>query len=247
MPRGYTSGSQVARVVTEPWAAENLYCPACPSPRLLSLKANTPASDLICPRCEENFQLKSTRSRFTTRIPDAAYSRMIEAIEGGVTPSIFALQYDLIAWRVLELTLIPRFAYSTKDIFRRPPLSASAKRHDWVGCDILLAAIPQSARIKVITDSIPTGPAHVRAQFQRLKPLQRVSTRVRGWTLDVLRIVEAFGEGNFSLQDVYAFERDLRVLHPKNRHVREKIRQQIQVLRDLHFIEFLDRGHYRLL
>jgi hypothetical protein len=29
-------------------------------------------------------------------------------------------------------------------------------------------------------------------------------------------------------------------------HVRDKIRQQLQVLRDLGFIEFLDRGHYRM-
>ena len=34
-------------------------------------------------------------------------------------------------------------------------------------------------------------------------------------------------------------------LHPDNRHVRDKIRQQLQVLHDLGFVEFLGRGRYR--
>jgi type II restriction enzyme len=37
----------------------------------------------------------------------------------------------------------------------------------------------------------------------------------------------------------------LQKLHPANRHVRDKIRQQLQVLRDLGLIEFLGRGGYR--
>lgn len=35
-------------------------------------------------------------------------------------------------------------------------------------------------------------------------------------------------------------------LHSKNRHVRDKIRQQLQVLRDLGLIDFLGFGSYRL-
>ena len=37
----------------------------------------------------------------------------------------------------------------------------------------------------------------------------------------------------FTTADVYAFERELERLHPGNRHVRDKIRQQLQVLRDM--------------
>jgi type II restriction enzyme len=31
---GYKSRSQIARIVTESWAADNLYCVACDRPRL---------------------------------------------------------------------------------------------------------------------------------------------------------------------------------------------------------------------
>lgn len=36
-------------------------------------------------------------------------------------------------------------------------------------------------------------------------------------------------------------------LHPGNRHVRDKIRQQLLLLRDLGLLKFLDAGSYLLL
>jgi type II restriction enzyme len=50
-----------------------------------------------------------------------------------------------------------------------------------------------------------------------------------------------------TLQDVYAFTAQLQTLHPDNRHVPDKIRQQLQVLRDLGLVEFLGGGRYRSL
>jgi type II restriction enzyme len=35
-------------------------------------------------------------------------------------------------------------------------------------------------------------------------------------------------------------------LHPANRNIRPKIRQQLQVLRDMGLVEFLGGGEYRL-
>jgi len=46
--------------------------------------------------------------------------------------------------------------------------------------------------------------------------------------------------------DVYAHADVLAKLHPNNAHVRDKIRQQLQVLRDLGLLEFLAPGPYRL-
>ena len=74
---------------------------------------------------------------------------------------------------------------------------------------------------------------------------QRIRHDARGCTLDVLNVVRALNKDVFSLRDVYAFAAHLEKLHPDNRHGRDKIRQQLQVLRDLGFVEFLDRGHYR--
>jgi hypothetical protein len=52
--------------------------------------------------------------------------------------------------------------------------------------------------------------------------------------------------GIFTTAEVYAFERELERLHPDNRHVRDKIRQQLQVLRDAGLLVHVGRGKWRL-
>jgi type II restriction enzyme len=85
----------------------------------------------------------------------------------------------------------------------------------------------------------------VRRQYARVKPLAKLDADQRGWTLDVLNVVRSLGNERFSLSDVYAHEDVLSKLHPRNMHVRDKIRQQLQVLRDLGLLEFLGGGQYR--
>jgi Dam-replacing HTH domain len=49
----------------------------------------------------------------------------------------------------------------------------------------------------------------------------------------------------FSNEDVYAFERELEALHPGNRHIRDKIRQQLQVLRDRGLLVHVGRNRWK--
>ena len=58
--------------------------------------------------------------------------------------------------------------------------------------------------------------------------------------------MEAIGRSEFTLDDVYRFEDRLASIYPGNSNVRPKIRQQLQVLRDQGFIEFVGRAIYRL-
>ena len=68
----------------------------------------------------------------------------------------------------------------------------------------------------------------------------------KGWLVSVLRCVEQLGKSEFSLNEVYSFEKELGSAYPDNRHVRAKIRQQLQVLRDNGYLEFAGRGAYKL-
>ena len=101
-------------------------------------------------------------------------------------------------------------------------------------------------------------------------PPGEIKAKERGWTLDVLNAVRrlcavsapsgrnvpaALPPGTsqrdvptneFTTADVYAFERELEALHPDNRHVRDKIRQQLQVLRDMKLLIHVERGVWRL-
>jgi type II restriction enzyme len=75
-----------------------------------------------------------------------------------------------------------------------------------------------------------------------LRPLQELSVKERGWTLDVLRVVQSLGKQEFKTSDMYEYVRHFEELHPDNRHVRDKIRQQLQVLRDRGFLSQVERG-----
>jgi hypothetical protein len=50
----------------------------------------------------------------------------------------------------------------------------------------------------------------------------------------------------FTTAEVYAFTRELEKLHPDNRRVKDKIRQQLQVLRDAGLLIHIGRGEWKL-
>lgn len=242
----YKSASQRARVGTESWGTHNFFCPACDSPRLQATPQGTAAIDYTCPACQSPFQLKSQSKAFGSRVLDAAYSEMKRSILEDQTPNLYIMHYDLDAWAVQTLILIPRFAFALSAIERRKPLAATARRAGWVGCNIVLDRIPAIARIPIVQDGRVWPRPAVREAYRRLRPLESLRVEKRGWTLDVLKVVQSLRKEEFLLSDVYAHAGALSKLHPENRHVLPKIRQQLQVLRDLGHLEFVDRGRYRV-
>lgn len=242
----YKSAAQQARVVSEAWGRDNLYCANCQSPFLTPAPNNTAAFDFICPRCKLPFQLKSKSSPIRDRIVDAAYAAMMRAILEDRTPNLYALHYNKVSWQVRNLILVPHFAFSASAIEARKPLALNARRAGWIGCNIVLKNLPPDARINLISDGIATPPQQVRESFHRIKPLEEIGAKERGWTLDVLRIVRSLGITEFSNSDVYAFAHQLERLHPNNRHIKDKIRQQLQVLRDRGFLIQVERGVWAL-
>ena len=126
-------------------------------------------------------------------------------------------------------------------------------------------------RLLTSSPTIIVPPEEVREKFRRVKPLKDIPITQRGWTLDVLNVVrrlvesrrrghetpsEKSGMGQslltssptneFTTADAYVFTRELEKLHPDNRHVRDKIRQQLQVLRDAGLLLHVERGIWRL-
>lgn len=241
----YKSASQRARIATESWGLDNLYCPNCTSDQLKRTPHNTPVVDFACPSCNSDFQMKSQSRPLSRRLADAAYDGMRRAIATSRTPNLFVLHYDREEWKVQNLILIPRFAFSLSALECRKPLGPHARRAGWVGCNILLDQIPRDAKIPIVARGHAMNVSDVRQQYVRLRPLGELAVEKRGWTLDVLRVVRAIGKKEFSLTEVYASEDSLGQLHPHNRHLRDKIRQQLQVLRDIGLLEFLGQGHYR--
>ncbi len=156
------------------------------------------------------------------------------------------MSYELLTLRVQTLICIPDFALTESALEKRNPLKPTARRAGYVGCYISLYRIPADARIHFVKDAAAQSPAEVRRAFRKLKPLASLKAEKRGWTLDVLSAVRSLNKSEFTLTDVYSTEDSLAQLHPKNSHIRPKIRQQLQVLRDLDILTFLGDGSYRL-
>ncbi len=156
------------------------------------------------------------------------------------------MNYDFKSLSVVNLFIVPKHFFVRELIEERKPLAVTARRAGWVGSNILLGRVPESGKIHVVQNGVIRPKDVVLAEWQKTLFLRDEPLRTRGWLLDVMRCVESLGKREFTLDDVYAFERKLSQLYPGNQNVRPKIRQQLQFLRDRGFIEFVSRGSYRL-
>lgn len=60
-----------------------------------------------------------------------------------------------------------------------------------------------------------------------------------------MKCVDQIESDIFRLDEVYNFEHKLKLKYPNNNFIKDKIRQQLQILRDHGIIEFVGRGKYR--
>ncbi len=245
LARGYKSKAQMARVVTEAWGQQNLFCVSCDSPSVDRAPNNAKAVDYTCPLCAAGYQLKASAKPIGRKVQDAGYEPMIQAIRSERCPHLLVLQYTH-EWRVQNLLMVPAFCMTPQIVEKRRPLRATARRAGWVGCNILLGEVPPDSRVPFVTEGEPRRRMTVRQRYARLLGLASMPIVERSWALEVLSCIRKIGREDFTIADVYAFEGKLAATYPNNRHIREKMRQQLQVLRDKNLITFLGGGKYRV-
>ena len=241
----YNSQSQKARVLTEPWVKDNLYCPRCGHPHLEKFPNNKKVADFFCPACEAQYELKSKNGKFAKKVLAGAYDAMIQRITSNENPDFLFLSYSKKDLKVNELFLVSNHFFVSDIIEKRKPLSLSARRSGWIGCNILLNEIPEQGRVSIISGGNVEAKEIVLGKVNKSSVLLENDIDKRGWLMDVLNCVNKISTEQFTLKEVYAFEEMLSQKYPGNNNVREKIRQQLQILRDKGFVEFLSRGVYR--
>ncbi|HLD43519.1 MAG TPA: DpnI domain-containing protein [Candidatus Nanoarchaeia archaeon] len=239
----YKSNSQRIRVLTENWMGNNMFCPACSHLEINKFPNNQPVADFFCPQCNQQFQLKSQKSKFGKRILDGAYTLMIDSIKHDIRPNFFLLKYNT-DYYIENLFLLPYFFFTETIIEKRKPLSQRARRAGWIGCNVLLNKIPPEGIIKIIHEKEIYDKTTVHNQWKKVSFIKDTTLPERGWTLDVLRVIHALEKKEFSLKEVYEYEEELAKDHPENQHVKAKIRQQLQFLRDKGIVSFRERGKY---
>lgn len=246
LAENYRSNSQKSRVLTEDWVERNLYCPICGKSHINRYGNNYPAGDFYCDDCSSDFELKSKESnseRLSKTIADGEYSTMITRITSLRNPNFFFMTYK--NYSVQNFVLIPNHFFTPQIIIKRKPLGPTARRAGWTGCNIDISSIPDSGKIFIVKNQIEIDHNAVISDYARTKSLRTKNLDSRGWLLDTLNCVERIKGKEFTLNQIYSFEEEFRQKHPENNFVRDKLRQQLQYLRDKGFIEFVSPGHYR--
>jgi phosphatidylserine/phosphatidylglycerophosphate/cardiolipin synthase-like enzyme len=78
--------------------------------------------------------------------------------------------------------------------------------------------------------------------------VQAILNGLSGWKRDVFEYLTEIKKDIFKLDEVYQFENRLALKHRENKNIQPKIRQQLQVLRDIGLLEFIDeKGTYKKL
>jgi type II restriction enzyme len=242
----YTSNSQKARVITEAWVLNEIYCPNC-GEDVYDYDNNKPVADFYCKKCAEDFELKSKKGKIGKKVSAGAYSQMIKRINSPQKPNFFFMGYFVEIGSVNDFFVIPKHFFVSEIIEKRKPLAENAKRAGWVGANILFSKIPKAGQIFYVENGKELQKKDVLEKWQKTVFLKQIKKAdAKGWILDIMNCIDSLNKQEFSLQDIYAFENDLAIIHPENKNIKPKIRQQLQLLRDKGYLEFLGEGLYRL-
>ena len=244
--KNYHSASQIARVLTEAWVDNEVYCPNC-GLNIEQYENGRPVADFYCPKCREEYELKSKRDAFGIKVVDGDYEKMIERLQSANNPNFFLLNYNVNNLSVLNFLVIPKHFFIPEIIEKRKPLSETARRSEWVGCNILLQTIPESGKIFYIKNGQIEKKENILNNWRKTLFLRESNkTELKGWILDIMKCIDNLGKKEFSIHEIYNFENSLSKKHPDNRHIKDKIRQQLQFLRDKGYLEFVDKGKYKV-
>lgn len=241
----YHSGAQIARVLTENWVNQNMYCPRCGNLHIKHFENNRPVADFYCPVCQNEYELKSKNGAMGSKINDGAYSTMIARITSNENPDFFFMSYSKQELKVKDLIFIPKHFFVPDIIEKRKPLAPTARRAGWVGCNILIHKIPEQGRVEIVSNGTIADIKSVVSKVNKSNQLETKDLNSRGWLMDILNCTNRIPAQVFTLEDMYQFENMLQMKHPQNNNIKPKIRQQLQYLRDRGFIEFLGNGYYR--
>ena len=241
----YRSGSQQSRVLTEGWVAREGYCPQCGA-HLAHYENNRPVADFFCAHCAEDYELKGTKKSIGKKVIAAQYDVLLQRLQGNHVPNLFLLHYDVHLWEVRNFVVIPQHFFVPSIVERRKPLPQTARRAGFIGSYILIHHIPESGRIFYIKNGKVAPRAIVLRNWQKTLFLRKEHVATKGWLVDIMRCIDEIGKKEFVLDDLYAYASYLHTQHPHSQFIKEKIRQQLQILRDNGYIEFVARGRYRV-
>ncbi len=243
--KNYHNSSQKIRILSENWVGNNIFCPNC-GENIKHYQNNKPVADFYCPKCLEDFELKSKNGKsFGKIVPDGKYKTMIERIISQNSPNFFFLNYDKSDYNIINFFAAPSYIFVPDMIIQRK--KGIPNRPNYMMCNINISVIPNSGKIYYIKDGERLNKNQIIDSWHKttfLRQTQNIDSK--GWLIDIMNCIDKMEKETFSLTDMYSFENYLKIKHPENNNIKAKIRQQLQILRDRGYLKFISRGKYKL-
>jgi type II restriction enzyme len=126
----YVSASQSARAWTEHWVRREAYCPSCGNPNVTKFENNRPVADFFCTSCNEEYELKSQKTKFGTKVLDGAFRALCDRLAASNNPNLMLLNYDRKQLAVTNLFVVPKHFFVREIIQERKPLAPTARGQD---------------------------------------------------------------------------------------------------------------------
>ena len=244
LAENYKNTSQKIRVLSESWVDNEIFCPNCGC-NISSYKNSKPVADFYCPNCSEDYELKSKKNNMGKKIVDGAYKTMIERLQSTNNPNFFFLNYDIKNYEVLNFAVIPKHFFIPEIIIKRN--QGIKNRPNYIMCSIDLTKIPKSGKIFYIKNRKIENKNKILENWNKTLFLRKSKEiESKGWILDIMKCIDKLEKNEFTLNEIYTFENLLSQKYINNRHIKDKIRQQLQFLRDKNYLKFIGRGKYKL-
>lgn len=123
------------------------------------------------------------------------------------------MNYDRQDLQVKDFLMVPKYFFSPEIIEKRKPLSNTARRAEWVGCNIILKQIPEEGRIFIVKNGIEIPQDEIILKVRKTEFIKQYKLDARGWVLDVLNCVNNFerickeawellGQGRFKCENI---------------------------------------------
>lgn len=120
LAKQYVSKSQIARVLTESWTEENMYCPVCGFSHVSKFLTIELQLTFIVPIVKVNLSKKQKRFHWL-QIADGAYATFIERICSNNNPDFFVMSYSISKMSIESMYFIPKHFLFLKQLKKESP------------------------------------------------------------------------------------------------------------------------------
>tara|TARA_B110000305_G_scaffold173614_1_gene191901 strand:- start:256 stop:750 length:495 start_codon:yes stop_codon:yes gene_type:complete len=141
----WKSESRIVGEAGELYIKENIECSRCNDNNFQKCKSNETSKDLICISCSQKYQIKA-KSATQKQINNIKNKDIFKTIGGEYSTTLknineqidyLIILYEKKSYKIINILYIKYENININCIIPRKPLSTTAKRAGWQGCNII--------------------------------------------------------------------------------------------------------------